>query len=290
LRKWKHEPERRDQHTAHRGNKLFTYYQVWYFQDRNGKRSKFKTGKKLSGVLYRITKVDLYRKEKEKEKPSPTGPWIDAETHIKKLFARYKIPYRTWTDQMKDKLLPSHLPLALLRKDLGFFNKVVMTDQALGLQGRARSRVAADLQWWAIIQVPKSWGHLAVMGDFGSQSADLSHDATRTEIQTPDSKQRGSIYALVSLPHTWEPKQGELKAAREASKKKQLYLPSDPGYTMLEVSQHFHKRIWSKTLEEKMTRWKAHLRWYQAGYNKRFGTKVTLTPVEFIGFAVRMWL
>ena len=84
---------------------------------------------------------------------------------------------------------------------------------------------------------------------------------------------------MLGLPNHWEPPSG-FKAASDVE-----------GYTIAEFSRHMHTRIWSKTEQTKMTRWKAHVKWYESAYKKRGGDKTAVfKPIRFLGFAVRMYL
>ena len=288
LRRWKHVPEVAQPKTRRRGNKIFTTYSVWYFQDRSGKRSKWNRRKSLRGFLYRITRVEVFRKPKAEPEKPPPGPWDDAQAYLRERLASYGLPWNAWAEQ-RDKLLPSQWPLQWRHRETGFMirNRDGMTPTRLGSRGRKGADVSADLEWWSVVRIPADWAEVITAGQVGTP---LALSSTTTKGAEPVKKSKRKVYALIGLPHHWEPPPGEYKAAARAKSSGVVFKPAPVGYTMAGHSEHMHERIWSKRAKAKMVRWKAHIRQYEASYNKRFNVSVTFEPVEFLGYAVRMWL
>lgn len=291
-RKWKHAPKAPPTHSRKKGNRLHTTYRLWLFVDARGRRAKFTRRKKLSAYLYRVTRIEL-----AKPKPPTAGPWQPALPYLKGVLASYKIPWGAWGEEEK-KLLPKRRPLAAYFARLDFFNKDPLTNQRLGMTGRPRAQVSEDIEWWSICRVPHTWsmgsdgrGGQAVGGRVGSDPADIPKGAVKAVAESQPSKVKGPAkYVLLGLPHHWEPPPGELRKARQAEEAGVHFTPTDPGYTPREFYEHMHRPIWSKTLKRRNVRWKAHIAQYQRSYNQRFRAKLTIEPVRFLGFAVRMWL
>ncbi len=200
------------------------------------------------------------------------------------------IPFNAWAREQSETMTPGKLPLKWRHVGLNLLSKDTLTPAELGLKGRAPAEregmISADLEWWAIVKIPRNWGELVTAGQIGTPKPEFSADTKGGHRPTA----RGSMEILVGLPHTWEPPPGEIKAAETAKAQGRTFLAKDRGYTAVEFAEHMHRRIWSKTLQRKTVRWKAHIRQYEESYARRFGARVKMTPVRWLGFAVRLWL